>query len=176
MQAKNNDKAKQPVNDILKAWKKCWMHINSTNMQFVLFTESHLSTSQKIKAGTLIKQWRALTKSLENFYDLLEQRKQNLDRVEPVEVKLPFEDDPFVESWKLWKEYLMEQFSIKISTRAEIKQLKRLKELSQNDQEKACKIIDTAMAYFYKGFYPLDDLQNKNKREINLNNREDDFK
>lgn len=176
MQAKNNDKGKQPINDIMKAWVKCWKHINYTNVQFVLFTESHLSTSQKIKAETLIKQWSVLTKALEQFYDVLEQSRQNLDRIEPVEVKLPFEDDHFADSWKQWKEYLMEQFSIRISSRAEIKQLKRLKELSQNDQDKACKIIDMAMAYFYKGFYPLDDLQNKNKKDINLNNREDDFK
>lgn len=174
-QNKNTNKTK-PIGNLKKSWQKVWTNANEFNAELRLFTDRNLTVAQKIKAKGLLKQWDGLTQSLEKFYDLFEVSGQEQVAVQAVELKLPFEDGQFAAEWQNWKDYLKEQHAITISSRAEQKQLKRLMVLSNNNKDAACKIIDYSMAFFYKGFFSIDDTPTKAKSDNKLSRVEDDFK
>lgn len=74
--------------------------------------------------------------------------------IKSVNVKSPlFTDAEFLAAWKFWKEYLIEQHSIHMRSRAELMSLKHLNEISKEKPNIAIKYLEFAMAGGYKRFF-----------------------
>ena len=87
--------------------------------------------------------------------------------VQSLPVKLPdvYDNADFLQTWTFYKEYLHEQFGIAMFSRMEIKALKLLVELSDNDPKAAIKYLDYAMSKGFKGFFKVDDNTKSNRKD-----------
>ena len=66
----------------------------------------------------------------------------------------PFENQSFLDHWKLWKKYKAEQHKFSYKSKvSEQAALKRLAELSNQDEATATELINYAIAQGWKGFY-----------------------
>ncbi len=99
------------------------------------------------------KEWHKLKTEI-NFMD---------DFVSPtivsVKVKSPLLDDAgFLATWKLWKDYLIEQHGIHMRSRAELMSLKRLHDIAKGDPREAIFTLEFAMGSngMYSNFFPVD--------------------
>jgi len=81
--------------------------------------------------------------------DNYQETKQNTTHI-----VLPFDSDLFKESWTLWKKYKKEEhkFGYK-SAVSEQAALKKLSNLSNNNEQDAIELIEHAIAQGWKGFY-----------------------
>lgn len=70
-------------------------------------------------------------------------------------VELPWEDNRFAETWKLWTKYKKEQFQFAYKQIGEQGALKDLVDLSEGDMEKAIEIIHQSIKKGWKSFYQL---------------------
>jgi len=79
--------------------------------------------------------------------------------VSSLPVKLPdaYDNADFLQTWTFYKEYLHEQHGISMRSRMEIKALKLLVEISENNPLRAVKYIEYAIAKGFKGFFKVDD-------------------
>jgi hypothetical protein len=75
----------------------------------------------------------------------------------PVEIPSNYNNPDFIQTWTFYKEYLEEQHGISMKSRMEIKNLKRLVEISENNPEVAIKFLEYAISKGSKGFYKVDD-------------------
>ena len=74
-----------------------------------------------------------------------------------IKVELPWEDDRFALSWKLWTNFKKEQFQFAYKQISEQGALKDLVDLSGGDMEKAIEIIHQSIKKGWKGFFELKD-------------------
>lgn len=124
----------------------------------------------------------AAQKGLKKFINIFNKMKQQAEQiddiiqtpVDSVEVKMPWSTDTFKKQWAYWKDYKMETFSQFYKSRHEQKALEYLKEISENNEEQASKILDFAMANGYPRFFKFDD-KNKNKVKQQANETDSDF-
>lgn len=163
------------LSSLVKKWEAVWKELNATNIQFVSFLDLHLRVNQKIKAEPLVNQWEKTTKAAEQFYDILEQTIKENEKVEPIVIKMPWEDEKFKSEWDNWKKYLIEQHSIVISSRTEQKQLDMLHKLSGGNIEAAYAMLDYSISNFYKMFFVIDTEQKKDNKKNKRVRKDDDF-
>lgn len=175
MKKKQKPSSGLTIVSLTKKWETFWEELNATNMQLVSFLDTQLRVNQKIKAKSLIDQWEKLTKAAENYYDALEEIKKTAETVEPIEVKLPWEDDKFKSEWENWKQYLVEQHGIVISSRAEQKQLDTLKKLAGDNEAAAFDMLDYSMSNFYKMVFQLDIKKEQTTKKTKNRKKDDDF-
>lgn len=175
MKKKQKPSSGQTIVSLTKKWETFWEELNATNMQLVSFLDTQLRVNQKIKAKSLIDQWEKLTKAAENYYDALEEVKKTAETVEPIDVKLPWEDDKFKSEWENWKKYLVEQHGIVISSRAEQKQLDTLKKLAGDNEAAAFDMLDYSMSNFYKMVFQLDIKKEQTTKKPKNRKKDDDF-
>lgn len=173
MKKKKQEKPVKSLQSITKEWDALWAELNATNKLFEVFVSNILRVNQKIQAEPLIKQWDKLVKTAERFYDALEDTNKELNAVEPLEIKLPWEDDKFKQEWDNWKKYLKEQHDIRISSRVEQKQLDTLKRLSNGQESAAFEMLDYSISNFYKMFFLLD-AKKEEKKTKHINKKKDD--
>lgn len=79
--------------------------------------------------------------------------------IRSVKIKSPLLDDPdFIAAWKLWKEYLVEQHSIHMRSRAELMSLKRLHDIAKGNPKEAIFTLEFAMGSngVYNNFFAVD--------------------
>ena len=80
--------------------------------------------------------------------------------VKSVDVKSKMLDnEPFRETWTMWKEYLNEQHGIFMRSRAELMGLKRMMDISGDNPEKAIFYIEYAMSRLEKAFYKVNEAE-----------------
>lgn len=175
MKKKSKEKSVNSLKTITKEWQGLWAELNATNKLLEVHYNNVLRVNQKIQAEPLMKQWEKLSKSAENFYDALEEASKELNAVEPIEIKLPWEDDKFKEEWENWKKYLKEQHDIRISSRVEQKQLDTLKKLSNGVEAAAFEMLDYSISNFYKMFFLLDPKREEKKTKSKNTKKDDDF-
>ena len=175
MKKKSKEKSVNSLKTITKEWQGLWAELNATNKLLEVHYNNVLRVNQKIQAEPLMKQWEKLSKSAEHFYDALEEASKELNAVEPIEIKLPWEDDKFKEEWENWKKYLKEQHDIRISSRVEQKQLDTLKKLSNGLEEAAFEMLDYSISNFYKMFFLLDPKREEKKTKSKNTKKDDDF-
>lgn len=94
------------------------------------------------------KSWEKFKKSWNNFDGFISPMKA-------IEVKEPWNDPEFLSTWKMWKEYLQEQYGVWIRSRSEVMALKRLKDLSGNNPKEAVRFLEYAMAGRYENFFKV---------------------
>lgn len=175
MKKKSKEKSVNSLKTITKEWQGLWAELNATNKLLEVHYNNVLRVNQKIQAEPLMKQWEKLSKSAEHFYDALEEASKELNSVEPIEIKLPWEDDKFKEEWDNWKKYLKEQHDIRISSRVEQKQLDTLKKLSNGLEEAAFEMLNYSISNFYKMFFLLDSKREEKKSKSKNTKKDDDF-
>lgn len=175
MKKKLKTSSGQTFVSLTKKWETFWNELNATNLQLVSFLDTQLRVNQKIKAKTLIDQWEKLTKAAENYYDELEEVKKTAETVEPIQVKLPWEDDKFKAEWDNWKAYLIEQHGIVIGSRAEQKQLDTLKKLAGDSEAAAFDMLDYSMSNFYKMVFRLENKKEEHNKKSKNRKKDDDF-
>ena len=96
------------------------------------------------------KTWEKFKKSFNGFDGFISPMKA-------VEVKEPWNDPEFLSTWKFWKDYLQEQHGQWIRSRSEVMALKKLKEFSDGNPNKAIKLLEHAMYTRSKNFYKVSD-------------------
>ena len=88
----------------------------------------------------------------------------NVNKKKESGLVFPFNTNHFIEYWNVWKKYKKEQhnFTYK-SVISEQAALKKLYELSYNNEIQACSIIENSIAQGYKGLFKLN--SNETKKE-----------
>ena len=77
-------------------------------------------------------------------------------------VILPFNSDKFLEYWKYWKDYKKREHKFHYKTpQSEQASAKQLATLSGGNEDNAIKIIERSMGNGWKGFFPLDEKNEK---------------
>jgi len=92
----------------------------------------------------------------EGYNKLLQTAEQFGKMVEPIEpkiVELPFKTEEFAETWKNYKEYLLEQHQVHIASRTEIFMLNKLRKWANKSQSKAIDILEFLAINRYKSFF-----------------------
>ena len=78
---------------------------------------------------------------------------------------MPFEGEEFKEAWKSWREYKKAEHGFKFkSSTSEQASLHQLQNLSGDDAATAIRIIGQSLANGWKGFFPIKNQKNDNKR------------
>jgi len=79
-------------------------------------------------------------------------------------INLPWNTPEFAEAWSDWIEYKKGEFKFEYKTQLSMKAaLKKLKRLSNDNEQKAIEIIEESMANGWKGFFALKDEKEKPK-------------
>lgn len=77
--------------------------------------------------------------------------------IEPVDIKLPFEEEEFQQTWQYWKEYRLETFGKTYKSREEQKVLDYLDDISEGSPDMAIRYLNFAMAGSYPKFFKVTD-------------------
>jgi hypothetical protein len=80
---------------------------------------------------------------------------------------LPFKSDTFLKQWQQWKEYRKAEFDREYGAISEQANLKKLVELSGNNETKAIEIIEQSIAMGWKGLFPLNSNERKQDSKPN---------
>lgn len=148
-------------------WNEYWKLLEKTNDELQFFLENGgLSTISIGKAKKLIDAWNKQKK-------LAGELDQYITPVDPVEVKIPFQSNEFIEMWDRWKKYLQEQFGQQMKSRAEMSAIEYMTEISKDDDKKAVQILRYAMANRYRNFFEID--EKTTKQPAKGENKQSDF-
>lgn len=175
MAKKESKTADRTLVVLVKKWEKLWDNLNQVNIYFQSYIDTVLLVQQRIKMEPLIKEFEELKKNSEKFYNDLDDAVAQSRTVSHVLITPPWDSQKFLETWKFWKEYLLEQHQINLSTRAEQKQLDFLAQISDNKEENAYPVLDYAMANLYKMFFKLDEKQPKTQKKTKNVRKDEDF-
>lgn len=113
--------------------------------------------SQRLKMKKMVEHWKQICVDATGLVEKLEEIKEKKGNVDPVEVKLPFSSDTFAEAWREWKQYLIEQHGIMLSTRAEKRQLYFLDKYAGEKEDKAVQIMYMSESKLYTSLYNYTD-------------------
>jgi hypothetical protein len=107
----------------------------------------------------MFKRKIALQKSWDKSQTLVNDLGVFILPVQSLTVNLPdaYNNADFLQTWTFYKEYLQEQHGISMRSRMEIKALKLLVEISENDPARAISYMEYAIAKGFKGFFKVDD-------------------
>lgn len=175
MGKKNLSSNNSSIKGLMKTWEKIWADVNELNPEVVLTLQTLLLVNQKAKCNNLFKLFEKLKADCCKFYDELEAADGEAVSVPPVDVKLPWDTPKFKKEWTNWKEYLLEQHGIKISSRTEEKQLANLYILAEKDENKAYTMIDYSISSFYRTHFKLDAKEKKEAQEQGIKKNENDY-
>lgn len=103
----------------------------------------------------MMKRVRRLKTAWEKFKRLYNQFDGFITPVNSVNVKEPWNDPEFLESWQYWKDYLIEQHGVFMRSRSEVMALKHLKEITENNPKTAIRYLEFAMAGRYANFFKV---------------------
>jgi len=106
----------------------------------------------------------AVNKSWNKVRNSLNEMEKFITPVKSISVKSPLLNHPdFVQAWELWKEYLIEQHSIFMYSRAELMALKRMADISKNDPVLAIQYLEYPMSRLEKNFYAVNEIKDTSK-------------
>ena len=98
---------------------------------------------------------------------------QNQQQIK-LKVDLPWDDEKFIEAWKLWKDYKKQQFRFTYKEIGEQAALKDLADLSKGDMNIAIQIIHQSIKKSWKGFFAIKQTK-KEVEESNLNDHKNNL-
>ena len=129
-----------------KHWDRLWDKMEEIDKQFDDYLQNAgLSASGVKKTKPLVKVWN-------DFKRLASEFDQYITPVEEIANTLPWETSRFAGKWNFWKEYLQEQHGQVMRSRSEKMALEYLAGLADDNEEKACKIIDFSCYLRAKSF------------------------
>jgi hypothetical protein len=98
------------------------------------------------------------------------------DTVIKKEVIFPFNTEKFKEQWQFWKDYKKDEFSFKYkTTQSEQAALKKLAELSKNNEGAAIEIIHQSFANGWKGFFEIKNDNDGKKKDSQNRGKIDEY-
>lgn len=144
-------------------------HLVKCNDDFVTYVAEGTTVAQRNKLQVFTNSFTAALAAFTQLNDIYNEIKEKHGNLKAAEIELPFPDDGFNQAWVEWKEYLIEQFSIKLSSRAEKRQLYFLNLYSKGKVDRAISIIWYSMHKLYHTLYNYTDKElkgNANSKRI----------
>lgn len=144
-----------------QTWENIWKQFEKSSNEFDSYIDSGIPTISQNKVKRFIREFDKL-KDLANDFDKLMQ-----NPIDPVDINIPFEEQAFIDTWKYWKEYLLETFGKSYKSREEQMALEYLEELSSGDPSKAIRYLKYSMANGYRKFFEVTEKNYKAPKETN---------
>ena len=127
-------------------WNNLSSAISEFSNLFEGFTEG-VSDQRTIKACKMLTlQWNKVI-NFHNEYDA------KLEPISPLEIKYPFQGSDFAETWKDYKDFLLESHNFTMKSRSEKYALSRLKKLSDNNVSRAMEMLGYFMSTNAKSIF-----------------------
>lgn len=136
-------------------------HLVKCNDEFVTYVAESTTVAQRFKLDAFTNSFTAALGAYTQLSEIFNEIKDKHGNIKAAEIELPFTDEGFKQAWTEWKEYLIEQFSIKLSSRAEKRQLYFLNMYSKGKEERAISIIWYSMHKLYHTLYNYTDKELK---------------
>lgn len=169
MKRKNSELSTKALNTIGENLDNLHDHLVKCNDDFVTYVAESTTVAQRNKLQTFTNSFTATLAAFTQLIDTYNDIKDKHGNIKAAEIELPFPDDGFNQAWVEWKEYLIEQFSIKLSSRAEKRQLYFLNLYSKGKVDRAISIIWYSMHKLYHTLYNYTDKElkgNTNSKRI----------
>ena len=169
MKRKNSELSTKALNTIGENLDNLHDHLVKCNDDFVTYVAESTTVAQRNKLQTFTNSFTATLAAFTQLIDTYNDIKDKHGNIKAAEIELPFPDDGFIQAWVEWKEYLIEQFSIKLSSRAEKRQLYFLNLYSKGKVDRAISIIWYSMHKLYHTLYNYTDKElkgNANSKHI----------
>lgn len=169
MKRKNSELSSKALNTIGENLDNLHDHLVQCNDEFVTYIAESTTVAQRNKLQTFTNSFTATLAAFTQLIDTYNDIKDKHGNIKAAEIELPFPDDGFNQAWVEWKEYLIEQFSIKLSSRAEKRQLYFLNLYSKGKVDRAISIIWYSMHKLYHTLYNYTDKElkgNANSKRI----------
>lgn len=169
MKRKNSELSSKALNTIGENLDNLHDHLVKCNDEFVTYIAESTTVAQRNKLQTFTNSFTATLAAFTQLIDTYNDIKDKHGNIKAAEIELPFPDDGFNQAWVEWKEYLIEQFSIKLSSRAEKRQLYFLNLYSKGKVDRAISIIWYSMHKLYHTLYNYTDKElkgNTNSKRI----------
>lgn len=135
-----------------QTWEKLGEDVHTVKGEIVSLLDM-LPQSAKFHKQTmrLNKAWERLKKSVSSMDAFI-------TPVKSVEVNSPLlSNAEFAATWKVWKDYLIEQHGVFLRSRAELAGLKRMGEIAGKDPQLAVKYLEFAMYRVSANFYKVNE-------------------
>jgi|GEM_PF-3922476 len=169
MKRKNSELSSKALNAIGENLDNLHEHLVKCNDDFVTYIAESTTVAQRNKLQVFTNSFTATLAAFTQLIDTYNDIKDKHGNIKAAEIELPFPDDGFIQAWSEWKEYLIEQFSIKLSSRAEKRQLYFLNLYSKGKVDRAISIIWYSMHKLYYTLYNYTDKElkgNANSKRI----------
>ena len=169
MKRKYSELSLQALNVLGENLENLHDHLVKCNDDFVTYVAESTTVAQRNKLQLFTNSFTAALTAYTQLNDIYNEIKDKHGNIHAAEIELPFSDDGFKQAWTEWKEYLIEQFSIKLSSRAEKRQLYFLNMYSKGKVERAISIIWYSMHKLYHTLYNYTDKElkgNTNSKRI----------
>lgn len=169
MKRKNSELSTKALNTIGENLDNLHNHLVKCNDDFVTYVAESTTVAQRNKLQTFTNSFTATLAAFTQLIDTYNDIKDKHGNIKAAEIELPFPEDGFNQAWVEWKEYLIEQFSIKLSSRAEKRQLYFLNLYSKGKVDRAISIIWYSMHKLYHTLYNYTDKElkgNANSKRI----------
>lgn len=134
-----------------KTWNIVWKQLELATTEFNGYIDSGIPAIAHQKIAKFIKEWDKLKEIAMKFDELIQ------NPIESIEIKLPFDEEEFLQTWQYWKEYRLETFGKSYKSREEQKVLNYLDEISEGSPDIAIKYLNFAMAGSYPKFFKVTD-------------------
>ena len=164
----NNNRKKVKKNDLDQVMRDFqsvirWSKLLSNNL--MVLCQQEIPIRLKKQVHDIMEAYNGYVKAINEYQDTFNKVINSQDGVIKEEIKLPYESEAFTEAWQEWKDYLIEQHGIRISSRAQRWQLHFLKTYSNNKEEYAINLMHYCMSKLYVTFYKFTekDILGKNK-------------
>lgn len=102
--------------------------------------------------------YKTLKRAMERHEDMI------TDSVPPVSIKTDLFTKDFLETWAIYKDYLIEQFGIRMRSRMEKFRMDLLFDLTGKDMEKAKQWLEYYMSAGSSSIYPVNDFEIKEQK------------
>ncbi len=149
-------------------WNNIWKQLEAATSELNNTFENGLPAVAQNKLSRFVREWDKLKENAMSFDEFMQ------CPIEPIEVKLPFDGEDFVNAWQYWKEYRLETFGRVYKSREEQKVLDYLDEISEHSPDEAIKIMNFAMAGSYQKFFKVTEKDYK-KPKSKQNDNDSDF-
>ncbi|MBD8349382.1 hypothetical protein [Dysgonomonas sp. HGC4] len=133
-------------------WKTLSGSISKFNDLFYQLVEGLTDKRMQKAFKVVADEWNKIV-TYHNEFDKL------VEPIAPIDVKLPFPSTEFSETWKLYKDYLLEDHQKYMGSRRESIMLKRLKSLSEKNEKRAIEMLEYFIATGWKTMYKVTDRQ-----------------
>ena len=135
---------------MIEQWNEIFRQIEKVDLRLSEFIQNEsLSNLQAKKLQKYTEEWNK-TKKMANAFNQL------IVGVEPIDVKMPFNDEMFHSVWNNWKGYLLEQHQRLMRSRMEQESLGYLAEISDGNSALASNYLRYAMANGYRSFFKVE--------------------